>query len=390
MIKCIFFWIAAFASTALSQTVSTLAGPLAAVSDELALDAEGNIFAADNSGGLGFPNGRTVVKITSTGSASPFATLDGAPTGLAFDKAGNLYASNWTRNLINKITPEGDVSIFTTGISRPGGLVFDASGDTLYAAHSGGNAVCKIDPAGKITTIASGGGLSAPAGVTFDEAGNLYVANFNNGQIFVLPPNGVLTPFVTLPVNNIGHLDFAANHLYATGFSDHRVYKIDLSGEFSVFAGTGAAGGSNGAADAASFNGPNGVAATASGDTIYVADFNSMSLRRIISGTTTGLSLAENFSPTDFSLEQNYPNPFNPRTTIAFHLFTKRRIRLSVYDIYGRTVRTLLDASMNPGNHSVVWDGETSDGKSASSGVYFYALEIDGTARALRRMVLLR
>jgi hypothetical protein len=88
-------------------------------------------------------------------------------------------------------------------------------------------------------------------------------------------------------------------------------------------------------------------------------------------------------------LAQNYPNPFNPVTTIAFGLKASGHVSLSVFDAAGRLVNTLVDETMPAGNHSVEWNGMSTGGASAASGVYFYRLttaEFENT----RKMILLR
>ncbi|GEM_PF-2183972 len=82
------------------------------------------------------------------------------------------------------------------------------------------------------------------------------------------------------------------------------------------------------------------------------------------------------------SLGQNYPNPFNPRTTIPFEIKGKtgsrQQVNLSLYDVRGRLVVTLIDKPLPPGNHQVVWDGKDRSGETVPSGVYLSNLRIDG------------
>jgi len=69
------------------------------------------------------------------------------------------------------------------------------------------------------------------------------------------------------------------------------------------------------------------------------------------------------------------PNPFNPTTTVRFTLAGPASVRLTVYDIAGRAVRTLADSPRTAGSHTVAWDGTASDGRPLGSGVYFLMLE---------------
>jgi aminopeptidase N len=90
------------------------------------------------------------------------------------------------------------------------------------------------------------------------------------------------------------------------------------------------------------------------------------------------------------TLDQNFPNPFNPVTTISFRLAVPGPIRLSVYDVSGRLVRTLVDqGEMTAGDHEVVWNGQDQTGRAAAAGVYFYNLETEGYSRT-RRMTMVK
>jgi len=94
-------------------------------------------------------------------------------------------------------------------------------------------------------------------------------------------------------------------------------------------------------------------------------------------------------APRDFALYQNYPNPFNPETTIRFQLKKSGPVKLTVYNMLGQKVKTLIDREKPAGNHRIVWDGTNDAGKKLSSGIYYYRLEMD-TRHATRKMLLLK
>ncbi len=73
--------------------------------------------------------------------------------------------------------------------------------------------------------------------------------------------------------------------------------------------------------------------------------------------------------PTDYALKQNYPNPFNAQTVIEFEVPYVSSVKLSIYDIQGRLVATLLDRPYPEGKHHISFDGED-----LSSGIYFARL----------------
>jgi len=112
------------------------------------------------------------------------------------------------------------------------------------------------------------------------------------------------------------------------------------------------------------------------------------------SDEVTGISdEMEHGLPHVFSLSQSYPNPFNPATTIAFDVAgtpgEKQRVQLDVYDVRGKLVVRLVDSTLDPGSHKVVWDGRDSAGQPVSSGIYLYTLR-GGKNVYTRKMVLMK
>ncbi|MCP4707803.1 MAG: T9SS type A sorting domain-containing protein [Planctomycetes bacterium] len=89
-------------------------------------------------------------------------------------------------------------------------------------------------------------------------------------------------------------------------------------------------------------------------------------------------------------LYQNYPNPFNPITQISYSLNRDGQVNLSVYDISGRLVRTLVDGPKLTGLYTTLWDGLANNGLHSASGTYFYVLSVDGHKKSTRLMVLLK
>ena len=100
--------------------------------------------------------------------------------------------------------------------------------------------------------------------------------------------------------------------------------------------------------------------------------------------------IAESNLPFEISLRQNYPNPFNAQTSISFDLPKDSDVNLAIFDITGRNIAVLADGRMNAGQHSVIWDGKNMDGQPASSGIYFYRLNVDGADKNTKNMILLK
>ena len=93
--------------------------------------------------------------------------------------------------------------------------------------------------------------------------------------------------------------------------------------------------------------------------------------------------------PETFSLHQNYPNPFNPITSLRYDLPEQAQVTLTVYDLIGREVTQLVNATQEAGFKSVLWDATDSYGKSVSAGVYLYQIRA-GEFVQTRKMVLLK
>ena len=93
----------------------------------------------------------------------------------------------------------------------------------------------------------------------------------------------------------------------------------------------------------------------------------------------------ENSFYSAYTLGENYPNPFNPTTTISFSLEKAADVTLSVYNVKGRLVETLIEGTLSPNSYNQVWNAEDS-----ASGIYFYRLSVDGKEIDTKRMVLLK
>jgi hypothetical protein len=94
--------------------------------------------------------------------------------------------------------------------------------------------------------------------------------------------------------------------------------------------------------------------------------------------------------PFQYQLHQNYPNPFNSSTTINYFVPFDGSARLSIYDVLGREVRTLIDGNVTVGLQSIQWDGKNSTGQVIGSGVYFYHLRNGNGFVSTKKMILLK
>lgn len=128
------------------------------------------------------PSSTGPVPVVDNTSLRIIATGFSAPSGLTFDRNGNLYVANYMSNSIDRIAPDGSRSTFCTGASIRGpiGLISDESGNIFVANYNGGT-VAKVTPAGISSIIASG--FKKPYYLTLDRDGNLYVSQQEDNSI---------------------------------------------------------------------------------------------------------------------------------------------------------------------------------------------------------------
>ncbi len=267
------------------------------------------------------------------GGLATAATLSG-PTGTAIDTLGNLYIADQILPRIRKINAAGTITTVagdgTAGFGGDGGpatsanlsnpqyVAVDAVGN-LYIADSGNNRIRKVNEAGIITTIAgngtagfggdgglaTGAQLNNPIGISFDVAGNLYIADYYNNRIRKVDAAGIISTVAgngsvgfdgdggpaieaqLLTPENVW-VDEAGN-LFITDYGNDRVRKVDTNGIISTIAGTGLLGfsGDGGPAAAAKLYYPLDIAGDSDGNLIF-ADVGNNRIRKISgSGATT-------------------------------------------------------------------------------------------------------
>lgn len=307
----------------------------------LAIDRADNLYVVDR-------GNHTIRKVSPAGVVTTFAGTAGVagstdasgpdasfswPSGITIDSAGVLYVSDTGNGTIRKITPAGVVSTFVgtpngwgaaDGIGaaatfrEPNGLALDSAGN-LFVADSYNNIIRRITPAGVVSTLAGtalayghADGIAGdavfftPQGVAGDASGNVYVADQHNSSIRKITPAGAVSTWAGKPVvagdddSSEGEARFnlprgiagdAAGNVYVADTANNTIRKITPDRAVSTLAGkAGVPGSADGAADAARFYYPTGVAADGDGN-VYVADETTMSIRKIApDGTVSTLA----------------------------------------------------------------------------------------------------
>ena len=108
-----------------------------------------------------------------------------------------------------------------------------------------------------------------------------------------------------------------------------------------------------------------------------------------VNASAAVLSINGELLPEVFSLHQNYPNPFNPVTKLRYDLPENGHVNITIYDMLGREVKTLINQTQNAGYRSIIWDATNDYGKPVSAGIYLYQIQA-GEYMQTKKMVLLK
>ncbi|MBM4167696.1 MAG: T9SS type A sorting domain-containing protein [Ignavibacteria bacterium] len=128
-------------------------------------------------------------------------------------------------------------------------------------------------------------------------------------------------------------------------------------------------------------------------DTLFVLNNGAIPTFRIgllgSGSPATSVDLASDQRPLQFTLHQNFPNPFNPETWIAYDIPADGIVKLTVFDLLGRHIRTLVDDQQSAGRYRARWDGRDDGGRIVPSGIYIYRIQ-SGFNMFSKKMSLVR
>ena len=255
--------------------VETLIDDLYGGTGGVSVDSEGNIYSSDFGPFLGQINKNfaivsKVFKITPSGEVSVFMDSVLGASGSEFDKQGNFYQANIRGSYVSRVSQSGEISKYVSdSIVGPVGLKFADNGD-LIVCNCGNNTLRRVTPEGESLLFSKGDVFQCPNGIAKDDQGNFYTANFYNGDVIKITPNGTPSVFVTIPGNNNGHLVYRDGYLYVVARTANQIYKVSLTGEVELFAGTGKRGRKNGKRLEATFSLPNDLEFSPDGKFLYV------------------------------------------------------------------------------------------------------------------------
>ena len=304
----------------------------------ITVDIFGNVYVADT-------DNQTIRKITPGGLVTTLAGVAGSngnmdgigraasfnwPSGVAVDGTGNVYVTEIFNYDVRKITPAGVVTTLAgqagssgnadglgsdARFTDPGGVAVDAWGN-IFVADTYNDRICKITPAGMVTTLRMADGTAAyfyrPQKLGLDVVGNVYVSDSLHHRILRLTTAGDLTTFANLPIDlpledpaSVPYADGVAvdalGNVYVADTGNSAVRKITQSGVMTTVAGFGPGFGStDGVGSVARFFYPAGVAADGAGN-VYAADMANHTIRKIAPGgiVTTLAGLARSSGDAD-------------------------------------------------------------------------------------------
>ncbi len=244
-------------------SVTTLTDTLPGAVGGLTVDRSGTLYVADF--------GDRIWKITREGEVSVLTDGMYGSSGNAVDSRGRILQSNFHGNFVARVERDGRYEVFADGLQGPVGIAVGRA-DTAYVTNCTGNSISRISPSGEVESFAAGEMFNCPNGITRDPDGNLYVVNFADSRMLKIDEAGEVEEFALIPGNGNGHVTYAGEMLYVTGFRANRVYAVSLAGDVELLAGSGRFGAADGVGAEAAFATPNGIAANPQGTVLYTND----------------------------------------------------------------------------------------------------------------------
>jgi len=418
-------------SSGVQQWVARYNGPgnSTDAANSIAVDGSGNVYVTGYSSGSGTYYDYCTIKYNSAGVQQWVARYNGPGNdddeafSIALDGSGNVYVTGYSSGsgtyadyCTIKYNSSGDQQ-WITRYNGPGNstdaansIAVDGSGNVYVTGYSSGSGTyadyctIKYNSAGVQQWVVRYNGPGnyddRAFSIVVDGSGNVYVTGYSEGS-------GTYYDYCTIKYNSSGVQQWVARY-NGPGNDWDVAYSITIDGSGNVYV-TGWSKGSGSYDDyctikynsagvqqwVARYNGPgNGldeafsIALDGSGN-VYVTGWS------IGSGTNydyctikysqgVGIKKISTEIPSLFSLSQNYPNPFNPITKIRFDLPKNVNVKLTIYDMLGREVETIVNEHLSAGSYEINWDGTK-----YTSGVYYYRLNA-GEFVETKKMILVK
>ncbi len=428
-----------YSSSGVEQWVQRYNGPANTYdyATAIAVDALGNVYVTGYSYGSGIYEDYATVKYNSSGSVQWVQRYNGPENGpdqataIAVDASGNVYVTGWSVCL-DTYTDYATIKYNSMGVElwvqkyngpanywdEATAIAVDASGNvyvTGYSYGSGTNSdyvTIKYSLSGVKQWVQRYNGpansYDYASSIAVDASGNVYVTGYSYGS-------GTYVDYATIKYtssgveewvqryNGPGNIDDyataiavdASGNVYVTGYSegsgtfyDYATIKYDSSGVEQWVQRYNGPGNSWDEATA--------IAVDALGN-VYVTGSSGGSSWSVY----TTIKYAKepvlvNLLPKQYNLYQNYPNPFNSSTVIKYDLPEESNINISIFNILGQEVKTLVNEIKEAGYKSVEWNSTNDMGNVVSCGIYFYRIDATSisdpkkTFMQVKKMILLR
>jgi uncharacterized delta-60 repeat protein len=423
-------------STGTQQWATAYNGPgnSTDIAYSLVIDGSGNVYVTGYSIGSGTSNDYATIKYNSSGTQQWVTRYNGAGNGIdvahqiVIDGSGNTYVTGFCSGTSLTSTNYNYLTVkYNSSGTEQWATEFDGTASNYDEAFS-----LAVDESGNVyvTGICTNTGLGianydyatvkynssgtqlwaatydGPANnndfaqaLTLDATPNVYVTGWSKG-------NGTNWDYATIKYNSSGTQQWVVRYDGPANLDDV-AYSLAVDGSGNVFVTGGSKAvtyfdyatvkyNSSGTQQwVVRYNGPNmlndnarSVILDESGN-IYVTGFSNQSafnydyatVKYTEDGGKINLTHKNTSSP---HISQNFPNPFNPTTVITFLLHDNSYVKLTVYDILGANIVTLVDGPLYSGLHEIVFDGSD-----LTSGVYYYRLTVNGKSET-KKMLLIK
>lgn len=237
------------------------AGRLGGVS----LDASGNVYVSNF--------GASLWRVSPDGTVTKLADGLRETSGNTVLPDGRLLQASFLDNRVVEVAADGTVTtVVGEGLDGPVGVVGDAAG-RVFVCNCRGNSVTMAQPDGVVRTLASGGPLDCPNGITVAPDGDAYVVSFNNAKVVrISADDGAMQVVAELPEGRNAHIAFAGDALWVTRIATGELYHVALDGSARRVVGASGIGLRDGPAETAQLAHPNGIAASPDGRFLYLND----------------------------------------------------------------------------------------------------------------------
>jgi len=334
------------------------------ISDDLIYGPNGAIYGSHF-------QGSSVFKITTDGIATSFVSGIQNPNGLAFDDNDNLYVVGWGEGTIWKVDSSGNKVALTDELTNPSGLIKMLNEDTLLYSSPITNSINKLTLEGVVVPYITDNQLNDPVGLDYNDEDELIIANFSDNRIFKVEADESLSLIANISTTpgGIGYIECIGDYIYATMFSSNKIYRTDYDGNYVLVAGS-TLGSVDGEASVARFSNPNGILSTTSGDSIFVSDYGTGSLR-IITDLDL-ISSTEGKLPVVLKGIQVFPDPASEKLFLEFSI--QEPLTKISWQIIDATGKVICDKNWNKafsvGHHKLEFDIPPG----INPGNYFYRL----------------